>query len=104
MALLGIRCPTGQEATSALHSAISTVDALALWNAKRVNAGRDLTDADAGANAKSSRAALCDIGTRESMSFTAIADTVNSGSRTQELCRSFRSPTCRKPNFGRSSL
>jgi len=73
MALLGIRSPTGQEATSALHSAISMIDALVLWNAMRVNAG--CNPIDAGASANSSIAVLCDIGTRGSMSFAAIGDT-----------------------------
>jgi PAS domain S-box-containing protein len=89
MALFGIPSPTGQEATFALHSAISMIDELALWSAKRIGAGRD--PIDAGVSANFGMAVLGDIGTRQSMSFTAIGDTVNTASRMQELCRSLRS-------------
>ena len=89
MALFGVPSPTGLEATSSLHSAVNIVDEVALWNAKRIEAGR--SPIDVGVSANFGMAVLGDIGTRESMSFTAIGATVNTASRMQELCRSLKS-------------
>jgi PAS domain S-box-containing protein len=89
MALFGVPSPTGLEATSSLHSAVNMIDEVALWNAKRIEAGRGRIDV--GVSANFGMAVLGDIGTRESMSFTAIGDTVNTASRMQELCRSLKS-------------
>lgn len=89
MALFGIPSPTGLEATSSLHSAINMIDEVALWNAKRIEADR--SPIDVGVSANFGMAVLGDIGTRESMSFTAIGDTVNTASRMQELCRGLKS-------------
>jgi class 3 adenylate cyclase len=89
MALFGVPSPTGLEATSSLHSAVNMIDEVALWNAKRIEAGR--SPIDVGVSAHFGMAVLGDIGTRESMSFTAIGDTINTASRMQELCRSLKS-------------
>jgi PAS domain S-box-containing protein len=86
MALFGVPSPNGKEASSALRSATEMLEDLDRWNAKRVKAGRD--PIDVGISANFGMAVLGDIGTRESMSFTAIGDTVNTASRMQELCRS----------------
>jgi class 3 adenylate cyclase len=55
------------------------------WNEKRANAGR--RPIETGISVNYGTAVLGDIGTRESMSFTAIGDAVNTASRMQELCR-----------------
>lgn len=89
MALFGIPNPTGREATNALHSAINMMDEIALWNAKRVEVGR--SSIDIGISADFGMVVLGDIGTRESMTFTAIGNTVNTANRMQELCRSLKS-------------
>lgn len=85
MALFGVPNPSGKEAKSALLSAVAMMEDLDRWNAKRVDAGRDRIEV--GISANFGVAVLGDIGTRQSMSFTAIGDTVNTASRMQELCR-----------------
>jgi class 3 adenylate cyclase len=89
MAIFGVPSPTGLEATCSLHSAVNMIDEIALWNAKRIEAGR--SPIDVGVSANFGMAVLGDIGTRESMSFTAIGATVNTASRMQELCRNLKS-------------
>ncbi|MGF7161507.1 PAS domain S-box-containing protein [Rhodoligotrophos appendicifer] len=85
MALFGVPNPSRLEATNALHAAIDMMDEMERWNAKRLNAGRSRIDF--GISVNFGMVVLGDIGTRESMSFTAIGDTVNTASRMQELCR-----------------
>jgi len=85
MALFGVPNPSGTEARDALLSALTMMESLDRWNAKRVRAGRDRIEA--GISVNFGIAVLGDIGTHESMSFTAIGDTVNTASRMQELCR-----------------
>jgi PAS domain S-box-containing protein len=89
MAIFGVPSPTGLEATCSLHSAVNMIDEIALWNAKRIEGGR--SPIDVGVSANFGMAVLGDIGTRESMSFTAIGATVNTASRMQELCRNLKS-------------
>jgi len=89
MALFGVPNPTGLEATDALHAAINIIDQVELWNAKRINAGR--RSIEVGVSANFGVVVLGDIGTRNSMSFTAIGTTVNTASRMQELCRVLQS-------------
>jgi PAS domain S-box-containing protein len=89
MALFGVPSPSEQEATNALHSAINMIDEAALWNEKRIKAGR--SPINVGVSVNFGMAVLGDIGTHQSMSFTAIGDTVNTASRMQELCRSLKS-------------
>lgn len=89
MALFGVPNPTGLEATNSLCAAVNMIDEVALWNAKRIEAGR--SPIDVGVSVNFGTAVLGDIGTRQSMSFTAIGDTVNTASRMQELCRSLKS-------------
>jgi PAS domain S-box-containing protein len=88
MALFGVPDPSGRDATSALLAALGMSDELDRWNAKRVGTGREAIDA--GISVHFGVAVLGDIGTRESMSFTAIGDTVNTASRMQALCRDLR--------------
>jgi PAS domain S-box-containing protein len=89
MAFFGVPTPTGREATDALHAAVSIIDEVEHWNAKRIGAGR--SPIDVGVSANFGMVVLGDIGTRESMSFTAIGATVNTASRMQELCRVLQS-------------
>jgi class 3 adenylate cyclase len=89
MALFGVPTATGQEATDALHAAVNIIDEVELWNAKRMKAGRG--PIDVGVSANFGVVVLGDIGTRESMSFTAIGAPVNTASRMQELCRVLQS-------------
>ncbi len=86
MALFGVPSPSGREASSALLAAIDMLKEVDRWNTKRIAAGRE--PIEAGISANFGIAVLGDIGTRNSMSFTAIGDTVNTASRMQELCRS----------------
>jgi PAS domain S-box-containing protein len=88
MALFGVPDPGRCDATSALSSALGMMDELDRWNAKRVRSGRDAIDA--GISVHFGTAVLGDIGTRESMTFTAIGDTVNTASRMQALCRDLK--------------
>ena len=88
MALFGVPDPSRHDATSALLSALGMMDELDRWNAKRVGSGRGAIDA--GISVHFGTAVLGDIGTRESMTFTAIGDTVNTASRMQALCRDLR--------------
>jgi class 3 adenylate cyclase len=85
MALFGVPNPTGLEATDALHSALCIIDEVELWNAKRIQAGR--RPINVGVSADFGVVVLGDIGTPESMTFTAIGATINTASRMQELCR-----------------
>jgi PAS domain S-box-containing protein len=89
MALFSVPNPTGLEATDALHAAVNIIDEVELWNAKRIKAGR--SPIDVGVSANFGVVVLGDIGTRNSMSFTAIGATVNTASRMQELCRVLQS-------------
>jgi PAS domain S-box-containing protein len=89
MALFGVPNPTGLEATDALHAAVNIVDEVELWNGKRTKAGR--SPIDVGVSANFGMVVLGDIGTRDSMSFTAIGATVNTASRMQELSRVLQS-------------
>ena len=88
MALFGVPEPSPRDATSGLLTALGMMDQLDHWNAKRIGSGRDAIDA--GISVHFGTAVLGDIGTRESMTFTAIGDTVNTASRMQALCRDLR--------------
>jgi PAS domain S-box-containing protein len=90
MAVFGIPESTGKDASGALLSALEITNELGRWNAKRQSAGRQRIDAAISAHC--GPAVLGDIGTRESMSFTVIGDTVNTASRIQELCRAMNEP------------
>jgi len=89
MALFGIPRPTGREATNALQCAIDMMDESAIWNAKRTKFGR--SPIEIGISADFGMVVLGDIGTRESMTFTAIGNTVNTANRMQKLCRTLKS-------------
>jgi PAS domain S-box-containing protein len=88
MALFGVPDTGRCDATSALSAALGMMDELDRWNAKRVGSGREAIDA--GISVHFGTAVLGDIGTRESMTFTAIGDTVNTASRMQALCRELK--------------
>jgi len=88
MALFGVPEPGRCDATSALSAALGMMNELDRWNAKRVRFGRD--PIDAGISVHFGTAELGDIGTRESMPFTAIGDTVNTANRMQALCRELK--------------
>jgi PAS domain S-box-containing protein len=89
MALFGVPTPTEFDAANTLQSAIDMIDEMARWNGKRIKAGRSPIEVAVSANY--GMAVLGDIGTRESMTFTAIGDTLNIASRMQGLCRSLNS-------------
>jgi PAS domain S-box-containing protein len=89
MALFGVPNPTERDAANTLHCAFDMIDEMARWNGKRVKAGRSPIEVAVSANY--GMAVLGDIGTRESMTFTAIGDTLNIASRMQGLCRSLKS-------------
>jgi PAS domain S-box-containing protein len=88
MALFGVPSPTEFDAANTLQSAIDMIDEMARWNGKRIKAGRSPIEVAVSANY--GMAVLGDIGTRESMTFTAIGDTLNIASRMQGLCRSLK--------------
>jgi class 3 adenylate cyclase len=88
LALFGVPDPGKRDGTSALLSALGMMDELDRWNAKRLESGRSAIDA--GISVHFGPAVLGDIGTRESMTFTAIGDTVNTASRMQALCRDLK--------------
>jgi PAS domain S-box-containing protein len=88
MALFGVPDPGRGDATSALAAALGMMDELNRWTAKRVRSGRE--SIDVGISVHFGTAVLGDIGTRESMTFTAIGDTVNTASRMQALCRELK--------------
>jgi PAS domain S-box-containing protein len=85
MALFGVPDRSPRDAASGLLAALGMMDQLDRWNAQRVGSGRNAIEA--GISAHFGTAVLGDIGTRESMTFTAIGDTVNTASRMQALCR-----------------
>jgi PAS domain S-box-containing protein len=89
MALFGVPSATELDAANTLHCAINMIDEMARWNAKRIKAGRSPIEVAVSANY--GMAVLGDIGTRDSMTFTAIGDTLNIASRMQGLCRSLDS-------------
>jgi PAS domain S-box-containing protein len=88
MALFGVPDPSRRDATNALVAALGMIEQLDRWNAKRVASGRGAIEA--GISVHFGTAVLGDIGTRESMTFTAIGDTINTASRMQVLCRDLR--------------
>jgi PAS domain S-box-containing protein len=88
MALFGVPEPGRCDATSALSAALGMMDELDRWNAKRIRSGRE--PIEAGISVHFGTAVLGDIGTRESMTFTAIGDSVNTASRMQALCRELK--------------
>jgi PAS domain S-box-containing protein len=88
MALFGVPDPSRRDATNALVAALGMLEQLDRWNAKRAGSGRGAIEA--GISVHFGTAVLGDIGTRESMTFTAIGDTVNTASRMQGLCRELR--------------
>lgn len=90
MAVFGVPEPTGRDATNAVNTALAMLAELERWNTKRVAAGREAIAA--GISGHFGTVVLGDIGTRQSMSFTVIGDTVNTTSRIQELCRSLKLP------------
>lgn len=88
MAVFGVPDLGKYDATNALKCAIEMMYEMDRWNTKRLAAGRDRIEA--AITAHYGVAVLGDIGTRQSMSFTVIGDTVNTTSRIQELCRSLK--------------
>jgi len=85
LAVFGVPDVSKHDATNAVKCAIDMMHELERWNTKRVAAGRDKINA--AITAHYGVAVMGDIGTRQSMSFTVIGDTVNATSRVQELCR-----------------
>jgi len=90
MAVFGVPEPTGGDATNAVNTALAMLAELDRWNTKRVAAGREAIAV--GISGNHGTVVLGDVGTRKSMSFTVIGDTVNTTSRIQELCRSLNMP------------
>lgn len=90
MAVFGVPEPTGHDGTNAVCTALAMMAELDRWNAKRVAAGREAIAV--GISGHYGIVVLGDVGTRKSMSFTVIGDTVNTTSRIQELCRALDLP------------
>jgi len=90
MAVYGVPERTGNDATNAVKTAFAMTAELEIWNAKRVASGRQAIKV--GISGHHGVVVLGDVGTRRSMSFTVIGDTVNTTSRIQELCRSLNLP------------
>ena len=88
MAAFGVPDVGKQDATNAVTCAVNMMREIERWNKKRLSAGRDAINV--GITAHYGLAVLGDIGTRQSMSFTIIGDTVNTTTRIQELCRSLK--------------
>lgn len=86
MAVFGVPEKGPQDAANALNCVVRMREEITSWNEKRRNSG--LRTIKVGISAHYGLAVLGDIGTKESMVFTVIGDTINAASRLQELCRS----------------
>jgi len=89
-AVFGVPTPGPADALNALRCADRMLETLARWNAERVAAGEPQLAIGIGLNY--GPAVLGDVGSKHSMSFTVIGDTVNAASRLQALTRSLGTP------------
>lgn len=85
MALFGVPDEGSTDASNALTCGRGMIAELRRWNEKRQASGRDPIEIGLGIHY--GEAVLGDIGSRRTMAFTAIGDTINVASRLQGLCR-----------------
>jgi adenylate cyclase len=90
VAVFGVPAPSSNDALNALNCAEMMLDALDRWNDERETRGDARLGIGVGLNY--GPAVLGDVGSRHSMSFTVIGDTVNTASRLQTLTRSLGTP------------
>ena len=86
-AVFGVPTASGNDAANALLCADMMLEALDRWNVERSRDGEMPLAIGIGLNY--GPAVLGDVGSKHSMSFTVIGDTVNTASRLQGLTRSF---------------
>ena len=90
VAVFGVPTASSSDAANALACAEKMIDALDRWNEERVHAAEPKLAMGIGINY--GPAVLGDVGSKYSMSFTVIGDTVNTASRLQTLTRTLRTP------------
>jgi len=89
-AVFGLPVAGREDALNALRCADLMVAALAEWNAERASAGEPPLAIGIGLNYGA--AVIGDVGSKHSLSFTVIGDTVNTASRLQSLTRGLATP------------
>jgi len=90
VAVFGVPTASSSDAANALTCAGKMIDALERWNEERLRAGEPKLAMGVGVNY--GPAVLGDVGSKYSMSFTVIGDTVNTAARLQTLTRTLRTP------------
>jgi adenylate cyclase len=89
-AVFGVPTASDNDAANALNCADRMLTALDRWNEKRVQDGEAPLAIGIGLNY--GPAVLGDVGSKHSMSFTVIGDTVNTAARLQGLTRTLETP------------
>ena len=89
-AVFGVPTASADDAANALACAEKMLEALEEWNGEREKSGEARLAIGIGLNY--GPAVLGDIGSKHSMSFTVIGDTVNTASRLQALTRALGTP------------
>ncbi len=90
LAVFGIPTASGNDAANALNCAELMLAALDRWNGEREARGEPQLSIGIGLNY--GPAVLGDVGSKHSMAFTVIGDTVNTASRLQALTRNLGTP------------
>jgi adenylate cyclase len=89
-AVFGVPTPSDKDAANALICADLMLKALDCWNVERTRDGETTLAIGIGLNY--GPVILGDVGSKQSMSFTVIGDTVNTASRLQEMTRTLKTP------------
>jgi adenylate cyclase len=89
-AVFGVPEPNGDDATNSLRCAERMIAALHVWNGERTQQGEIPLAIGIGLNC--GPAVIGDVGSKQSLSFTVIGDTVNTASRLQGLTRNLDTP------------
>jgi adenylate cyclase len=89
-AVFGVPTASDNDAANALNCADRILNALDRWNRERVRDGEATLAIGIGLNY--GPAVLGDVGSKHSMSFTVIGDTVNTAARLQGLTRTLETP------------
>src|SRR5579864_3985472 len=89
-AVFGVPTASDNDAANALNCAARMLTALGSWNEERVRDGEAPLAIGIGINY--GPAVLGDVGSKHSMSFTVIGDTVNTAARLQGLTRTLETP------------
>ena len=90
VAVFGVPTASSSDAANALACATRMIDALERWNQDREHAAEPRLAMGIGVNY--GPAVLGDVGSKYSMSFTVIGDTVNTAARLQTLTRTLGTP------------